>query len=405
LNRDRLKLPTEESLTSLCVLYHVLLTMTKLMAPFTPFFTEYLYRNLLHLGGEPNPEETERKSVHFQMIPEYDESLIDEEIEKQVKRLQEVIELGRVIRERRTLSLKKPVKMVLALHENKSVLDGLGDLKSYIMSELNCPADALQFSTDEASWCTLRAEPDNRALGKQFGGESKKLRDGLRELDREQCKQFAATGKVTIAGQELTTEHAKFVREFKGDKKQYEAAVSSSGDLTLVIDVVPDEKIMCKFFAREIMSRTQKLRKTGGLKQSDIVDAFYRVDGPENTLMRKAAVDELAAIEKKLGMPLWPESMKQPHAAVIATETAAIPEDKGGATLTITLCRQCVAFPAEAPALKGQDAGFAKCAKAFAASLSPQDLATKTELDLVVDGIAVKLVLGTDYFKRMRDMK
>ena len=123
-------------------------------------------------------------------------SLIDEKTEQQVQR-QEVIELGRVIRERRNLSLKKPVKMVLALHENKDVLDGLGDLKQYIMSDSTVPQSSTVFY-GRGVVVHSPCRTDNRALGKKFGGESKKLGDGIRKLDREQCKQFVATERSRL---------------------------------------------------------------------------------------------------------------------------------------------------------------------------------------------------------------
>jgi isoleucyl-tRNA synthetase len=81
---------------SLGVLFHVLLELCKLMAPFTPFFVEYMYQNLAKLL----PASERKGSVHYCFIPKPDMGVVDEKVEQSVSALQSVIDLGRSAREK-----------------------------------------------------------------------------------------------------------------------------------------------------------------------------------------------------------------------------------------------------------------------------------------------------------------
>lgn len=110
-NRKRLKGENgiEDAKIALNVLFEVLYTLTRLMAPFTPFICETMYQNLRNYL----PETTEdNRSVHFLMFPEVKEEYFNEDIERAVSRMQSVIELGRVIREQKTISLKVLCKLI-----------------------------------------------------------------------------------------------------------------------------------------------------------------------------------------------------------------------------------------------------------------------------------------------------
>lgn len=75
------------------------------MAPFTPFITEHIYQNLRRvIKKESAPKHDE--SIHFLMLPDPQEWLIDQDIEQAVEGMQKVIELGRVARDRRTIPIK-----------------------------------------------------------------------------------------------------------------------------------------------------------------------------------------------------------------------------------------------------------------------------------------------------------
>ena len=199
LNRDRLKgMEGDESDTEvgLQVLYDVLLDVTRIMAPFTPFITEFFYQHLRKLqpsyrladngGGSTNPALPGKSdSVHYLSLPAFDHSRLNEDSVESMKSLQAIVELGRNAREKRNISLKTPVKTVVVILRNvkSNIVDALtGPLKSYILSELNTWDFSIVNKADEQHWVTLSLTPDFSLLGKKLGPRMKSAKDFITSL-------------------------------------------------------------------------------------------------------------------------------------------------------------------------------------------------------------------------------
>ena len=124
LNRTRMKGESEvkDQREALTILFDVLLSVTQLMAPITPFLSEHLYQNLRN--GLAEGDESNKDSIHFTDVPNYSEDLIDEEIEGTVERMQSAIEVGRLIRSRQKISMKFPLARVRLIDSDDKVLAG-----------------------------------------------------------------------------------------------------------------------------------------------------------------------------------------------------------------------------------------------------------------------------------------
>lgn len=77
-------------------------------------------------------------SIHFTDIPEYSEELIDHSIEEKVKRMQDAIETGRLVRDKIRIPMKYPLRRVRLVDADENVLAGYKLLEKYIKEELNC---------------------------------------------------------------------------------------------------------------------------------------------------------------------------------------------------------------------------------------------------------------------------
>ena len=190
LNRSRLKGTDGEdsALTSLAVLYDVLLKMTVIMAPFTPFFAEYLYQHLrkrLLTSNTANlPEDAIGKadSVHYIMLPLAGNPKADGKVLVGMSLLQQVVELGRRAREAATISMKTPVKRVIIVCDSALTLDGLrGELESYVLEELNTWEIVL--TSDVETWCSISALPNLPILAKRLGKQVRSAADAIKGLD------------------------------------------------------------------------------------------------------------------------------------------------------------------------------------------------------------------------------
>jgi hypothetical protein len=284
LNRDRIKgrkNDTEDCRAALCTLYEVLFALARLMGPVTPFFAEYQYQNLrlFHQDMEnenvPVDAPGRADSVHYLMIPEANAAMKDEEIEKQVELMQTIINLGRTLRERRTISLKMPVRKLVIVHTDTAVLQRAQALERYVKSELNVMQ--VEVTSDEKAWCLLSAIPDQKRLGKRLGRAMGKVMAAIKALTHDEIVRFKAEGRIEIEGHELSSDDLIIKKHFQGDAVKYEADSSADGSLLVALDTEEDDEMKAKCLAREVVNAVQSMRKAAGLGLSDKVDVFYRV--------------------------------------------------------------------------------------------------------------------------------
>ncbi|KAI1890396.1 hypothetical protein AGOR_G00153290 [Albula goreensis] len=275
-NRRRLKGENgvEDCVWALETLYSVLFSMCRLMAPFTPFITEMMYQNLKNLI-DPASQEKDTGSIHYLMLPQVRESLIDKRIESAVSQMQSVIELGRVIRDRKTLPVKYPLKEVVVIHQDPEALKDIQALQKYILEELN--VRQLTLSTEKDKYgIRLRAEPDHMVLGKRLKGAFKSVMASIKELKSEQLEVFQKTGSIVVDGHELHEEDLRLMYTFdqsSGTATQYEA--HSDAQVLVLLDITPDQSMVDEGVAREVINRIQKLRKKGHLVPSDEITVYY----------------------------------------------------------------------------------------------------------------------------------
>ena len=324
LNRTRLKGAdgADSARVALNGMYEVLLTMACLMAPLTPFFTEYMYQHLRTFHPDfANADAAENAmgraaSVHFLSIPPYDESKIAPQHVAKVETMQTVVELGRQIRERAHISIKMPVREVIVVHTDTDVLGHVTALQQYISAELN--AITVSVTSDESAWCQVSAATNPKTLGRRVGRDYGAVAASVAGWTHEEVVAFAAAGDAATAevnGHTLTAEDVKVSRAFKGDTSKFAAGVSRDGLLTVVINTVEDAELRAMNLARETVNRVQKLRKATGLQFSDVVDVYVRVSERDPT----AGADVPAPVLEAAGV------------AVDVPEHALRPKPKAGA--------------------------------------------------------------------------
>nr|XP_005987132.1 PREDICTED: isoleucine--tRNA ligase, cytoplasmic isoform X2 [Latimeria chalumnae] len=276
-NRRRLKGEngTEDCISALETLFSILFSMCRLMAPFTPFITEMMYQNLKTLIDPASVQERDSRSIHYLMLPQVRESLIDKRIESAVSQMQSIIELGRVIRDRKTIPIKYPLKEVVVIHQDSEALKDIKSLEKYILEELNVRQVTL--STDKDKYgIHLRAEPDHMVLGKRLKGAFKSVMAAIKELKSEQLEVFQKTGTIIVEGHELHEEDLRLLYTFDqgaGAVTQYEA--HSDAQVLVLLDVTPDQSMVDEGVAREVINRIQKLRKKGNLVPTDEITVYY----------------------------------------------------------------------------------------------------------------------------------
>ncbi|KAA3464795.1 isoleucine--tRNA ligase, cytoplasmic-like isoform X1 [Gossypium australe] len=315
-NRKRLKGRTgeEDCRMALSTLYNVLLTSCKVMAPFTPFFTEVLYQNMRKIcdGAE--------ESIHYCSFPQ-EEGKRGERIEESVARMMKIIDLARNIRERHNKPLKTPLREMVVVHPDEDFLgDIVGKLREYVLEELNIRS--LVTCKDTLKYASIRAEPDFSVLGKRLGKAMGAVAKEIKAMSQEDILALTKAGEVTIATHCLKLTDIKLVREFKHPDgmtdKEMDAA--GDGDVLVVLDIRPDESLFEAGVAREVVNRIQKSRKKAGLEPTDMVEVYFESLDEDKSVIQQVLNSQENYIKDAIGSPLLSSDIMPLHAVVLSEE-------------------------------------------------------------------------------------
>ncbi|HET9476709.1 MAG TPA: class I tRNA ligase family protein, partial [Dehalococcoidia bacterium] len=121
-----------DKLAAYHTLYTCLVTVGKLLAPFTPFVAEAMYRNLVRSVDASAPE-----SVHLAEWPNFDESLIDEGLMEETRTVMRVVSLGRAARSKAGIKVRQPLASATAFVATPHHARGLSRLADQVCDELN----------------------------------------------------------------------------------------------------------------------------------------------------------------------------------------------------------------------------------------------------------------------------
>ncbi|PYH99703.1 isoleucyl-tRNA synthetase,cytoplasmic [Aspergillus ellipticus CBS 707.79] len=304
-NRRRLKGENgvDDTLHALNTLFEVLYTLVRGLAPFTPFITDTIYLKLLpHIPEALRSEDS--RSVHFLPFPEVREELFDEVVERRVTRMQKVIDMARISRERRNIGLKTPLKTLVVIHQDQQYLDDVKSLQSYILEELNILEIVL--SSDETKYnVQYSVNADWPTLGKKLKKEVQKVKKALPSLTSEDVKKFVADKKMLVDGIELVEGDLVVKRGLKEDPASANMEPNTDNDLLTILDANLYPELAEQGLGREIINRLQRLRKKAGLVPTDDVKMEYAVlSDPDSIGLSKAFETQAKAIEKVVRRPL-----------------------------------------------------------------------------------------------------
>ena len=304
-NRKRLKgeLGIEDTKHALNTLFEVLFTLARGLAPFAPFITDNIYLRLLPFIPK-SLQGVDARSVHFLPYPEVREELFDAEVERRVERMQKIIELGRLSRDRRTIGLKTPLKSLVVLHTDTVYLDDVRSLESVICEELNIRD--LVLSSDEDKYnVQYSVSADWPTLGKKLKKDAQKVKAALPSLSSDDVRKFVQLGHTTVNGIRLETEDLIVKRGLKEHADSKNLEPNTDDDVLVILDAGIYPELADEGLGREIINRVQRLRKKAGLMPTDDVKMDYHVlEDPDDVGIAKVFETQAAAIEKALRRPI-----------------------------------------------------------------------------------------------------
>jgi len=233
--------------------YEVLVGVSKLIAPITPFLSEELYRNL-----------TNDESVHLTNYPKYDESLINETIEEKMTLVKNLISMGRMVREDAKIKVRTPLGEAII---DSNVYNKISDLIPLIEEELN--VKNIVSEEDLTKYMNMTVKPNYKEVGKLFGPKIK---------DYEAFLQTVSVAELN--GGEVKFEDTLIARDM------FEIKISSKegfnvgvlDNVFIILNTNLTEDLILEGHAREFISKIQNMRKTNGYDVSDRINIYYSSD-------------------------------------------------------------------------------------------------------------------------------
>lgn len=292
-------------------LYHVLVKLAKLLAPFTPFVSEVIYQNLVR-----SIQPAAHGSVHHTAWPQADLAIVDEPLLEQMALARQIASLGLAARKESNLKVRQPLAKALvhASGQAKTAPSLDAELVEIITDELN--VKALEFVQDASQLVTYQLLPDNKLLGPRFGARFPKVRQALVALDPTQvAASLQADQPVTL---QVDDEAIELAPDEILVQTQPAAGLAVAADkgLTVAIDKVLTPALRLEGLARELVRQVQEMRKQAGFEIADRITLYYQA----GEMLSQAFVDWQAYIQSET-LTIKLVNSTPPEGAYVETKT------------------------------------------------------------------------------------
>lgn len=257
----------QDKLAAYQTLYQCLLTVAKLIAPFSPFYSDMLYRDLTAgiEGAAP--------SVHVASFPEVDTTAIDSSLEKRMATAQIITSMVLALRRKVNIKVRQPLQSLMIPVLDESQRETVESMKGLLMNELN--VKDINIVSDEEGVLVKRIKPDFKKLGPKFGKAMKAVAAAIQLLSQHDIATLEREGsiKLNIDGHgeaEITISDVEIISE---DIPGW--LVANEGNITVALDVTVTEELRREGIARDIVNRIQNIRKSRGYDITDKINLTF----------------------------------------------------------------------------------------------------------------------------------
>ena len=232
-------------------LYHCLETLTILMAPVAPFYSDYLYKIL-------NKDSDKAISVHLSDFPLVDEKAIDKDLEERMELAQNISSMVLSLRKKEVIKVRQPLQKIMIPVINEGFVEKIEKVKELILSEVN--VKEIQYVSDTSGIVKKRIKPNFKVLGKKLGGQMKLVGDVINTFGQTEIQQIEAQGLLNIIldGQSYSLLLSEV--EIISDDIEGWLVVSENG-ITVALDIHLSDTLINEGIARELVNKIQYERK------------------------------------------------------------------------------------------------------------------------------------------------
>lgn len=240
----------------------ILIGISKMIAPFAPYMSEEIYRNL-----------TGETSVHLALYPEVDTQLIDKALEERMDLVRDLVGLGRGAREQVRIKVRQPIQKVLIDGKYEELISYLIPL---IQEELN--VKEVVFAKNLNDYMNFTLKPNFKTAGPVLGAKMKLMAPALSKLDA------AVYAPKLEAGETVTIDLDGEAFEINKDYVMITIAakegftVAMENNLFIIIDTTLTKELIDEGYAREFISKVQQMRKNANFEMMDKISISFNGD-------------------------------------------------------------------------------------------------------------------------------
>jgi isoleucyl-tRNA synthetase len=260
-------------------LYECLETITRLIAPISPFFSDVVFQNLNEVTGR-----FKAASVHHADFPVANESVIDQPLEERMQLAQDISSLILSLRKKVNIKVRQPLQKVLIPALSIAMKEQLRKIEDLVKAEVNIKE--IEYLDADNTFIRKKIKPNFVALGKKLGPLMKTVAGALAQFNQEDIAGFEKEGKydLLINGEPVLLQ----LDEVEISSEDIPGwTVANKGVLTVALDITISPELEAEGNAREFVNRIQKIRKESGFELTDRIEVKVSANnGMKNSLVQ-----------------------------------------------------------------------------------------------------------------------
>lgn len=256
---------TKDKLAAYQTLYQCLLTISKLMAPVSPFYADRLYCDLVNgLDGA-------KDSVHLERFPKVDQSCFDKKLERSMSIAQQITSMVLSLRRKVNIKVRQPLMTLMIPLNDIQKKRTIEHIEELIKAEVN--VKEIKYVDDNSGVLVKRIKPDFKKLGPKYGKIMKLLAEAIKNMSQDEIRLLEKEGSFDIeykSGEPKVSVLLEDVEIASEDIPGW--LVANEDTLTVALDVTVTEELRKEGLAREFVNRIQNLRKQSGFELNDKIN-------------------------------------------------------------------------------------------------------------------------------------
>ncbi len=275
---------TQNKLSAYQTLYTCLDTLSRLIAPISPFYADQLFCDLNSATGKDTA-----KSVHLAKFPTYNEAYIDTELETAMESAMKVTSMGLSIRKKVKIPVIQALQTLAIPDTDPAFSADIERMKAIILKEVN----AKELQLMDGKMLVKNVKCNFRVMGKKFGKLMKAVSNAVAAMSQAQIAELEANGQVTLQaeGQDAVVELAD-VDIMSQDIPGW--SVANEGTTTVALDITITPELKNEGNSRKLIKQIQGLRKSQGFDITDRIQVVI-TDTPETQAVLAVFKDNIAA--------------------------------------------------------------------------------------------------------------